>query len=134
MKVVSQLPKTLSVANFRAYLARLHVFFDESGYFPPIVRSFLFYTDVPCTVIIVTVTVTSCGLCINLTFQNSVLTPHTDGVLTNRTTACTLSMNLIPNCMSIMESFQSSNRTVPDSILSSIGEPEPISKNAPDCV
>ncbi|KAI5675416.1 hypothetical protein M9H77_06366 [Catharanthus roseus] len=39
----------------------------------------------------------------------------------------------MPKCMSVMESFQSSNRTVPDSIVSSIGEPEPISRNAPDC-
>ncbi|KAI5654384.1 hypothetical protein M9H77_31571 [Catharanthus roseus] len=122
------------MANFRAYHARLQVsvfvlfnlykacvFFDESGYFPSIVRGFLFYTDLPCTVIIITVMVTSCGPCINLTFQNSVLTPHTDRVLTNRTYC-------------LMESFQSSNRTVPDSILSSIGEPEPISRNAPDCV
>ncbi|KAI5664411.1 hypothetical protein M9H77_23734 [Catharanthus roseus] len=119
------------MANFRAYHARLQVsvfvlfnlykacvFFDESCYFSPIVRGFLFYTDVPCTVIIVTEMVTSCGPCINLTFQNSELTPHTDGVLTNRT-----------YCLHF-----SSNRTVPDSILSSIGEPEPISRNAPDCV
>ncbi|KAI5665881.1 hypothetical protein M9H77_15734 [Catharanthus roseus] len=49
-------------------------------------------------------------------------------------TACTLSTNLMPNWMSVTESFQSSNRTVPDSTRSSIGEPEPISKNAPECV
>ncbi|KAI5648257.1 hypothetical protein M9H77_34262 [Catharanthus roseus] len=123
------------MANFRAYHARLQVsmfvlfylykacvFFNESGYFPPIVRGFLFYTDVPCTVIIVTMMVTSCGPCINLTFQNPVLI------------ACTLSTNLMPNYMSVIESFQSSNRTVPDSIMSSTGEPEPISRNAPDCV
>ncbi|KAI5658694.1 hypothetical protein M9H77_27487 [Catharanthus roseus] len=47
---------------------------------------------------------------------------------------CTLSTNLMPNCMSVMELFQSSNRTVPDSTRSSIGEPEPISRNAPECV
>ncbi|KAI5658908.1 hypothetical protein M9H77_27701 [Catharanthus roseus] len=49
-------------------------------------------------------------------------------------TACTLSTNLMPNCMSVMESFQSSNQTVPDSTRSFIGEPEPISRNAPECV
>ncbi|KAI5668503.1 hypothetical protein M9H77_18356 [Catharanthus roseus] len=48
--------------------------------------------------------------------------------------ACALSTNLIPNCMSVMELFQSSNRTVPDSTRSSIGEPEPISRNVPECV
>ncbi|KAI5657037.1 hypothetical protein M9H77_25830 [Catharanthus roseus] len=40
----------------------------------------------------------------------------------------------MPNCMSIMESFQSSNQTVPDSIVSSTGEPEPTSRNAPNCL
>ncbi|KAI5655231.1 hypothetical protein M9H77_32418 [Catharanthus roseus] len=74
LKVVSQLPKTLSMANFRAYHARL--------------LSFLY--------------------------------------------GCTMHSNY-RHC-DIMESFQSSNRTVPDSIMSSIGEPEPISRNAPDCV
>ncbi|KAI5683348.1 hypothetical protein M9H77_04576 [Catharanthus roseus] len=34
----------------------------------------------------------------------------------------------------VIESFQSSNLRVPDSIRSSIGSPEPISKNAPNCV
>ncbi|KAI5677680.1 hypothetical protein M9H77_08630 [Catharanthus roseus] len=38
------------------------------------------------------------------------------------------------NPLDVMESFQSSNRTVPDSTMSSIGEPEPISRNAPKCV
>ncbi|KAI5657119.1 hypothetical protein M9H77_25912 [Catharanthus roseus] len=82
--------------------------------------------------IIVTVMVTSCGPCINLTFQNSVLTLIE--YLRTALTACTLSTNHMPNCMSVIESFQSSNRTVPDSTRSSIGEPEPISRNALDVV
>ncbi|KAI5649177.1 hypothetical protein M9H77_35182 [Catharanthus roseus] len=68
LKVVSQLSKTLSMANFRAYHVRLCT--SHSNY------------------------------------------RHCD----------------------VMESFQSSNRTVLDSIVSSTGEPEPISRNAPDCV
>ncbi|KAI5671457.1 hypothetical protein M9H77_11821 [Catharanthus roseus] len=76
LKVVSQLPKTLSMANFRAYHACFVWFF------------FLY------------------GCTINSNYR------HCD----------------------VMESFQSSNRTVPYSTMSSIGEPEPIYRIAPKCV
>ncbi|KAI5676394.1 hypothetical protein M9H77_07344 [Catharanthus roseus] len=56
----------------------------------------------------------------------------------NRQVSLFVLFNLYKACAffdeSVMDSFQSSNRTVPDSTRSSIGEPEPISRNAPECV
>ncbi|KAI5671731.1 hypothetical protein M9H77_12095 [Catharanthus roseus] len=56
----------------------------------------------------------------------------------NRQVSVFVLFNLYKACVffeeSVMESFQSSNQTVPDSTRSSIGKPEPISRNAPECV
>ncbi|KAI5649905.1 hypothetical protein M9H77_35910 [Catharanthus roseus] len=54
----------------------------------------------------------------------------------NRQVSVLVLFNLYKACVffdeSVMESFQSSNRMVPDSTRSSIGEPKPISRNAPE--
>ncbi|KAI5671487.1 hypothetical protein M9H77_11851 [Catharanthus roseus] len=66
--------------------------------------------------------------------SRGLLSPSYQNPLYGKFSSIPCPLNLMPNCMSVMESFQSSNHVVPDSTRSSIGEPEPISRNAPDCV